>query len=158
MLRTVAYKQTQQNKLPVTARGMKLRQLSFLSSMSLRGFFQRKRKADAHQSSLENDGLGALAYTTSNVTTAPAHTLPGRDSMRLPNDENDGVGALAYTSNVTTALAHTLPGRDSVRLPDEADFSLTDTLGVAGTSQLEVTTDYSTRPSGNQFFPQFSFV
>ena len=50
--------------------------------------------------------------------------------------------------NVTTALAHTLPGRDSVKLPDEADFSLTDTLGVAGTSQLEVTTDYSTRPSG----------
>ena len=78
--------------------------------------------------------------------------------MKLPSDENDGVRELAYTSNVTTALAHTLPGRDSVRLPDEADFSLTDTLGVAGTSQLEVTTDYSTRPSGNQFFPQFSFV
>ena len=79
--------------------------------MSLRRFFQRKRKADAHQSSLENDGLGALSYTTSNVTTAPAHTLPGRDSVKLPSDENDGVGELAYTSNVTTALAHTVTVR-----------------------------------------------
>ena len=70
----------------LTARGMKLRYLCFLSSMSLvLRLFQRNRKPGAHQSSLENDGLGAPAYT-SNVRSAPAHTLPGRDSVMLSDE------------------------------------------------------------------------
>ena len=64
----------------------------FLSSMSLRRFFQRIRKRDAHKSSLENDRLG----TPSNATMAPAHTLPGSDSVRLPDE--DTLGSLEVTT------------------------------------------------------------
>ena len=52
--------------------------------MSLRRFFQRNRKAKADRSSLTgNDRTPAY---TSNVTTALAHTLPVRDSVRLPDE------------------------------------------------------------------------
>ena len=50
--------------------------------------------------------------------------------------------------------AHELSGRDSARQPEN---SPTDTLGVAGVSQV-ATPNYSKRPSGNKFFPQFSFL
>ena len=67
--------------------------------MALRRLFQRNRKADAHQSSLETP-----AYT-SNVTKAPAQTLPGRDSVpvRLP-DGADTLG-LAEASHVATPIS-----------------------------------------------------
>ena len=81
---------------------MKLWQLRFLSTMRL---FRKAAKAD--QSSLQND---------------------------------------TYTYNVTTAPAHTLPGRDSVRPPDETESPITNTLGVAETSEVP-TPNYSKRPS-----------
>ena len=49
--------------------------------------------------------------------------------------------------------AHKLSGSDSTRQPEN---SPTDTLGVAGVSQV-ATSNYSKRPSGNKFSPQFSF-
>ena len=55
--------------------------------------------------------------------------------------ENDS--SLTYPSNVTTAPTHSLSGRDSVTLLDETRFSLTDTVGVAGISEV-ATPDYST--------------
>ena len=55
--------------------------------------------------------------------------------------ENDS--SLTYPSNVTTAPTHSLSGRDSVTLPDETKSSLTDTVGVAGTSEV-ATPNYST--------------
>ena len=71
--------------------------------MALRRLFQRNRKPDAHQSSLENDRLGALTYT-SNVKTAPTHTLPGSDSVRLPDEteSHTDTPGLAETSQVAT--------------------------------------------------------
>ena len=66
--------------------------------MSLRRHLQRNRKAER---SLENDRLGTPA-NTSNVTTAPAHTLPGSDSVRLPDETDfsltDTLGALEITT------------------------------------------------------------
>ena len=51
----------------------------------------------------------------------------------------------AYSSNVTTALSHTLSGRDSVN--NETKSTLTDTLGVAETSEV-ATPKYSKCQSG----------
>ena len=69
--------------------------------MSPRRLFQRNRKPDAHQSSQENDhdGLG-----TSNVRTAPPHTLPGRDSVRLPyeTESHTNTPGLAGASKVAS--------------------------------------------------------
>jgi hypothetical protein len=54
-----------------------------------------------------------------------------------------------YTSNVTTAPPHSLPGRDSVRQPNETESSLTETLGVAETSEVATpSANYSKRPYG----------
>ena len=85
-------------------------------------------------------------------------TDPNAEAARIPL-ENDITPT--YTSNVTTVHAHTdgadspddrmrarnvsMPGRDSEMLPDES--SLTDTLGVAETSEV-ATPRYSKRKSG----------
>jgi hypothetical protein len=63
------------------------------------------------------------------------------------NQKNDIRPPTTYTSNVTTTPTHTLPGRDS-------ESSLTDTLGVAETSEV-ATPNYSKRPSGKF---NFTFV
>ena len=53
--------------------------------MSLRRFPPTNRKAEAAQSSLENDDRLIPTIYTSNVATAPSRTLAGRDSMTLPD-------------------------------------------------------------------------
>ena len=68
------------------------------------------------------------------------------DQRSLENDR----APTSYTSNVTIAPAHTLSGSDFVTPPDETKSLHTDTVGVAGTS--EIATNYGTgtgkRPSG----------
>jgi hypothetical protein len=63
--------------------------------MSLRRFLPTNRKAEADQSSLENDRLPTY---TPNVTTTPTHTLPGRDSE---SSLADTLG-VAETSEIAT--------------------------------------------------------
>ena len=67
------------------------------------------------------------------------------DQSSLENDRRP-----PHTSIVTSAPTHSLPGRDSVRSP-----SLTDTLGVAETSE-RATQYYSKRPYTSKF--NFTFV
>ena len=97
--------------------------------MSLRRFFQGNRKAKADRSSLtgrlKNDRTPAY---TSNVTTALAHTLPVRDSVRLP-DEPD------------SSLTDTLAGG----VEDVSQLEV-------------VTPNHSKRPSGNKFPPLLIFL
>ena len=105
---------------------IKLKEPWLLSTMSLRRFLTKIRNAEADQSSMENDRPHSY---TSSVTTAPSHTLPGRDSESQPEN----------SLTDTTAPSHILPGRASVW------HSLTNTLGVEE-SQI-ATTDYSKRMS-----------
>ena len=60
--------------------------------------------------------------------------------------------------NVTTASTHSLPGRDSERQPNETESSLTETLGIAETSNVATpSVDYSKRrPSGRFGFSPIS--
>ena len=62
--------------------------------------------------------------------------------IRNANSEADQ-RSLENDRSPTTAPTHTLSGRDSVTLPDENKSSLTDTVGVAGTSEV-ATPNYST--------------
>ena len=106
--------------------------------MSLRRFLQINRNAEAARSPLEND---STPTHTSNITMAHAYT-DGADS---PSDR-------IRARNVN------MPGRDSEMLPDKTESSLTDTLGIAGTSKV-ATPRYSKRPSGKfKFSPHFSFL
>ena len=57
------------------------------------------------------------------------------DQRSLENDRSP--------TDPTTAPTHTLSGRDSVTLLDENKSSLTDTVGVAGISEV-ATPNYST--------------
>ena len=112
----------------------------------MRRFFSTNRKAEADRSVLENDSNYTSNVTTSPDTTAPSHTLPGRDSLREPEYTIDST----YTSNVTTAPSHTLPGRDSV-------WQREYTIGVPGSSQV-VTPNYSKSRCPSVSSLQFSFV
>jgi hypothetical protein len=56
------------------------------------------------------------------------------------------------TSNVTKAPTHSLPGRDSVRHLNETESSLTETLGVAETSEIAAP-NYSKRAGRFGFSP-----
>ena len=69
--------------------------------MFLRRFFKGIPKAEAHPilSSLENDETP----TSSNVTAAPTHNLPGRDSVRLPESSHLGTLDIAEAFQVATA-------------------------------------------------------
>ena len=127
--------------------------------MSLLRYLSRNRKAKADQSSLGKDGTPTRTSSTytSNVTTAPSHSLSGRDVVGQP-DETDqsslGKGGTpttgsTYTSNVTTAPSHSLSGRDFLGQPDEIESSLTDTFGIADSEKSKVaTSDYSKCLSG----------
>ena len=56
-----------------------------------------------------------------------------------------------YTSNNTIHTDSSVPGRDSVMLPDEIESSLTNSLGIAETSEVatpRIGPRYSKRPSG----------
>jgi hypothetical protein len=97
----------------------------------------------------------------SNVTTTPAHTLPGLDSVRPPESsgslmetigaaeaaaETSEVATPTYTTNLTTAVrALTLSGRDS----------LTGTTG--GVASKVATPNYSKRLS-DKFPPPLTYV
>ena len=102
--------------------------------MSLRRFLPTNRNADseAAQSSLENDRpLAPTTYTSNAIDSA--------------NSLNDRMRALS--------------GSDSVALPDKIESSLTDTLGIAKTSEVATPRRYSKRLSGKcKFPPHFSFV
>jgi hypothetical protein len=73
--------------------------------MSLQRFLPTDHKAEANRSSLENDRTSTC---TSNVTTAPAHTLSGRDSVRQPNETESSLKltdtlGVAETSKIETS-------------------------------------------------------
>ena len=73
--------------------------------MSLRRFLTKNRKAEVNRSSLENDRPPTSTYT-SNVTTTPSHTLPGRDSVRQPE------------YSLTDTLGHGVAEASQVATPD----------------------------------------
>ena len=68
--------------------------------MSLRRSPPTNRKAEAAQSSLENDDRLRPTTYTSNVETAPSHTLAGRDSVTHPDEsESSLTDALGVAEN-----------------------------------------------------------
>ena len=71
--------------------------------------------------------------------------------------ENDRTQS-PYTFNVATTSTHNLSGRDFVRQPNETESSFTNTLGVAGTSEVaSPSPNYSKHPN-SKFSFHFSFV
>ena len=82
--------------------------------MSLRRLFQRKHKAEADRSSLrlglENDRPPSY---TSNVTTAPAHTLPGRDSVRLSDEPGSSLADTLSVEEVSQVVTPNYSKRPS---------------------------------------------
>ena len=90
---------TQASRNKLTAPWMKLWSLS-----ALRQLFQKIRNAKADRSSMENHRPHTY---TSNVTTAHPHTLPGRDSVRPPDETestitNLNILGVAETSELAT--------------------------------------------------------
>ena len=67
--------------------------------MSLRRFLSTNRNAEADQSLLGSDEPPSY---TSNITTAPPHTLPGRDSVRPSESSHSGTLGVAETSQIST--------------------------------------------------------
>ena len=98
--------------------------------MSLRRFLAKFRNAKGDQSSIENDGTPP----TPNVTTAPSHSIPGRDSQAVRQPEY---------SLTDTAPSQTLSGRGSAWQPES---SFTDTIGTAENFKV-ATLNHSKRPS-----------
>ena len=101
--------------------------------MSLRRFLPKYHNTGAARSSLKNDRPSSY---TSNV----AHGA---------NILNDRMRALSVSDSESA----------SVTLLDKVESSLTDTFGIAETSEVATPRRYSKRPSGKfKFFPHFSFV
>ena len=101
--------------------------------MSLRRFLAKILNAEGDQR-IENDRTPP-SPSTSNVTTAHSHSIPGRDSQAVRQPE--------YSPTDTMAPSQTLSGRGSVWQP-ESPF--TDTIGTAENIKV-ATPDYSKRPS-----------
>jgi chlorite dismutase len=93
-----------------------------------------------------------IAELTRRVTELEGQLEAIRSSLETRSDRTP-----TYTSNVTKAPTHSLPGRDSVRQLNETESSLTETLGVAETSQVATpSANYSKRPYSRFRFSSLS--
>jgi hypothetical protein len=88
--------------------------------MFLRRFLPKNRQAEANRSSMPVRVEDILPAYTSNITMAPTHTLPGRDSVREPEETES---SLRLTDALVATRSPNYSKRPSGTFKFSSDFS-----------------------------------